>query len=210
MTRDASSRRPHETHWAWRSRLVAAAQAERDRSVPLVTPEAERHGQYDDETVMHVETGTRVQTKRNRHVSSLVRLHHNNQLTNDQFVASQRIIRIAERIERNVSLRCASLEARVDNSRSSSQILLERLNQVRDEVAYTRWRGQLRLPRRLVLDMLLLPVPLAETARRYRFAWTTARRRLVDSLDLFIEIRERVAREVDESDMVRAQSRIAA
>lgn len=204
------ARRRGETHWAWRSRLIGQAQAERDRAQPLVTPETALHGEYEDEFVMHVETGTKAQTKRNRHVSSLVRMHHNGQLTNDQFAASQRIIRIAERIERIVSLRCASLEARVDSSRGSSDLLVERLNQVRDEIAYTEWRQRLRLPRRLVLDMLLAPRPMAEIARQHRFAWPTARRRLLDSLDLFIEIRERAGRMIDESDMLRAQARIAA
>ncbi len=65
-----TAKRPQESHWQWRSRLIREAQQERDRTEPLITSETARHGGYVDETVMHVETGTRVETKRRKSISS--------------------------------------------------------------------------------------------------------------------------------------------
>lgn len=213
---DPRMKRPHETHWAWRSRLIAQAQQERDKAEPLITKQTERHGDYDDEFVMHVETGTQVRTKRNRGISSLVRMHNSGHLDNAQYEAALRIARIAENIERAVSVRCASLEARIDCSCAGRDALVEHLARVRDEIAYSRWRIRIPLPRRMILDMILVDRPLATTARMYGMRWETrggrkgARDLFIGALDLWCDLRERVGKDVDESDLGRAHARIAA
>lgn len=204
------AKRPHETHWQWRSRLMALAQQERDRTIPLITPELESRGWYTTETVMHVETGTRVETKRRRGLSSLVRMHQTGRLDNEQYAAAISIARVAERIERSVSVRCASLEARVDCSSGSRDVLFERLSQVRDEAAYTRWRRQIPLPRRMILDMILVDRPMSTTARMHGVQWEHAREMLIDALDLWCQLRARVAKEIDRDDISRAHARLAA
>lgn len=198
-----------ETDLQWRTRIAQIDTEQRDREAPLVTPEAEQHGDYHDEFVMHVETQTLARTKRNRGMSSLVRMHAHGQLTDEQFVSCEIIIRVAEQIGRNASLRGASMEARVDCSRSGSDALLERIEVVRDEMAYTRWRSRLPMPRRMILDMLLVDRPLAATARRYHVGWPKARRQFLIALDEFSRIREAMRRQVDEDDLSAAHSRLA-
>lgn len=213
---NALNKRPQESHWQWRSRLIALEQQERDRDQPLVTREALRHGIYEDEFVMHVETGTKVQTKRRKSISSLVRMHQTGKLDNAQYEAAIIIARVAEKIERSVSVRCASLEARVDCSSTSRDALVERLSQVRDEVTYTRWRRLIPLPRRMILDMALIDRPLATTARMYGMRWETRNGKrgacelFLRALDLWCDLRERVAKEIDERDIIHAHSRIVA
>lgn len=62
---DPYAKRATETHLQWRSRVAAMEQAVRDRSEPVVPREAQRHGEYGDQFVYHLESGTKVQTKRN-------------------------------------------------------------------------------------------------------------------------------------------------
>lgn len=210
MAKSASAkRRPDESHWAYRSRMIREKQEQRDKARPLVSPFTARHGNYVDDNVMHVETGTIAPTKRNKGLSSLVRMHQTGKLTNEQYEAAIRIARVAERIERSVAVRCASLEARVDNSGGSRNVLIEALSQVRDEMAYTRWRRLLPLPRRMILDMLLVDRALSTTARIYGMDWPRGRRLLVNALDLWIDLRGRVQKEVDDRDVFQAHARLA-
>lgn len=202
-------KRRDETEWQFRSRLARLRQEARDRAEPIVPIEAESHGEYVSEDVMHVETGTRAPTKRRKSISSLVRMHQTGKLDNAQFEAAMRIARIAERIEGQVGVRCASLEGRVDCSSGNRDVLLERLGQVRDEIAYTRWRRQLPLPRRMILDMILVDRPLATTARIHGKRWERARETFIRALDLFTELRSRVSKDVDERDLFAAHARLA-
>ncbi len=89
-------------------------------------------------------------------------------------------------------------------------MLLERLSQVRDEAAYTRWRRQLPLPRRMILDMVLVDRPMATTARMHGVRWEDARDKLIGALDLWCQLRARVGKEIDAADLDRAHARIAA
>lgn len=188
------AKRPNETDLQWRQRIEKLDQDERDRSEPVVTAEAERHGDYRDEFVMHLETQTLARTKRNRDLSSLVRMFNNGQLTQEQLLAGETIMLIVERITRGVAISSGKLEARVDCTRGGAED--EHIRLVRDEIAYSRWRTRLPMPRRLVIDMLTLPQPMSATARSYRLSWAKARKRLVDALDEFVRVRDRVEKEI--------------
>lgn len=48
------ARRPDESFLAHQSRLARERQEQRDRSQPLVTPEAQRHGDYRDDTLFEI------------------------------------------------------------------------------------------------------------------------------------------------------------
>jgi hypothetical protein len=204
------AKRPHETHWQWHSRIALLRQQERDRDQPLVTPEAMRQAQYDDEFVMHVETGTKVQTKRRRQKSSLEALRDRGQLTQDQLNAAQQIARVAESIRRHVSVRCASLEARVDCSGSSHNMLIEHINQVRLERAFSAWRIGIRVPRQLVVDMIVADCSLKATARQHNVGWPRAFRMLESALDLWIKLSFEAGRNIDQQDVDAAHRRLAA
>ncbi len=202
------AKRPQETHFQWRSRVIALDQMERDRDEPVVTPEAARHGDYEDAFVTHVETGTIARAPRNRQVSSLALLHDKGQLTSEQYSAALQIARVAETIERSVSVRCASLEARVDNSGSAHDPLLESLTVARLQVAYRRWRERLPMPRRMIVDMVIADRSLVATARVYGVPWRKARARLVDALDQWGETCARVWKEVGRDELYASYRRI--
>lgn len=205
---NAFVRLPGETHLEHTMRKARVRTDARDRAEPLVTPEAMRHGRYEDADVMHVETMTLAVTKRRRHKSSLLALHERNQLTAEQYAAGQQIAAVAESIRRNVSVRCASLEARVDCAGSSNSLANEYLNQVRLERAFSKWRVGIRVPRQLVVDMIVSDRNLKDTARRHNVGWPRALRMLVSALDLWTDLVERACRDIDQRDLEIAHARL--
>lgn len=211
---NAFTRLPGETHLEHTLRKARVKADARDRSEPIITDETRRHGGYVEEDVMHVETGTRVPTLRRRSISSLVRMHQTGKIDNAQYEAALRIARVAERMERDVGVKGSSV-ARVDCSSTARDALVEYLGQVRDEAAYGRWRRLIPLPRRMILDMVLVDRPLATTARIYGKRWESGkhikggRELFIDALDLWIDLRDRVGKQIDERDLIFAHARIA-
>jgi hypothetical protein len=195
---------PGETHREWQDRLDRADLVRRYPGEPLIPVEAQAHGDYADSVVTHLETNTRAQTKRNRQQSALGLMHEWGAISPAQFEAASQIARIAESIERAVSLRGARLEPRVDCGGSARDMLTERLSQVRLEMTYNRWRDRLPMPRRMVIDMVISDRDLVATARVHNVPWREARRRLIAALDLWLELREAVWREIDADDAGRA------
>lgn len=203
-------KRRDETEWQFRSRLARVRQEARDRAEPIVPKEAERHAHYATDFVVHVETGTKAQTKRRRHQSALEALHHNGQLTNDQLCAAQQIATVVEMIRRNVSVRCSSIEARVDCAGSAHDALHEHIRQVRLERAFRMWHSRLWAKARPMLaDMIVNDERLKETARQHRFGWPRALRLLTEALDRWNETVQRVSQDIDERDLEAAHRRIA-
>jgi len=92
--RDPDARQTSESYFAWQSRLQRQHQEERDRQQPLVTAEAEQHGEYSPATVMHVETATRAETKINRGGTPLARWTNSGALTQSQLNAIQLSLRL--------------------------------------------------------------------------------------------------------------------
>ena len=83
------AKRASETDLQWRSRIAAAKQAERDKTQPLVTPEAERHGKYVDAFVVDPEGhgSTMAKVSVNRGGDPVDRWFADNRLTETQMVA---------------------------------------------------------------------------------------------------------------------------
>lgn len=160
--------------------------------------------------IIHAETFTRATVNRFRQYSALGEMHERGQLTDDQFYAAQQIARVAEMIQRNASVQCASLEARVDYAGSAKDILVERLGQVRMEVAYSKWRTSIAMPRRMILDMVLEDRSLFVTARVYRVGWPRAKRLLREALDLWCELLWKARKDIEQEDLDRAQFRACA
>lgn len=199
---------PGETHREWQDRLDTADLVRRYPGELLMPAEAARHGIYDDRVVTHVETNTRAQTKRNRQQSALGLMHERGTISPAQFEAAGQIARIAESIERAVSLRGSRLEPRVDFGGSPRDLLAERLSQVRLETTYNRWRDRLPMPRRMVIDMVIGDRDLVGTARAHNVPWREARRRLIAALNLWLELRDAVWREIDGDDARRVYRRL--
>lgn len=144
-----------------------------------------------------------------RQEGALARLYRTGAIDAEQLAAAAEIAAVAERIGRDVAVKTASLETRVDVTRIGDGGFFERLGQVRREMAYTRWRALLREPAP-VLDMLTAGVGFTIVAARYRMHNRRARRLLIDALDLWPEILGRVCREVDDRALAVAHARLAA
>jgi len=200
---------PGETDLQWRTRIAQLDQDKRLENGEPVSAFTEQHGEYEPVFVMHVETGTLHHTKRHKGQSALFRMHQNGTLDNDQFVAAQTIMFIHEMIKRGADVKCASLEARVDNGGGNRDASYEALKQVRAEMAYTIWRKRLPAPRPLVLEMLTAPRPMSATARKYKMGWRKARERFVRSLDEFARIHREVTKVVKNEDILRAHDGLA-
>lgn len=204
------AKRAGETALQWRSRVMREEEIIGGRNGPLVTAEAQQHSEYADDFVLHVETFTLARTKRNTTTSPFLDLYLRGTIDTEQFAASQEIASAAENVRRAVSVRGASLEARVDNSGSARDALVEHIAHVHISMAYTRWRSRLPMPKAMVLDMLLDAGSLKAKARKYRIGWPKARVVLIRSLDNWIEIRRKIAEEVDERDVEAVYHRLGA
>lgn len=193
---------PRETSLEHRLRCARMKADARNREDPIITPETRRHGGYVAEDVMHVETGTRAPTFRRKSISSLGALHDSGRITNHQLEAAQNIARASRLIRGEVDVRSSSVAARVDCSGSATQALLEHIRQAHLSRAYRRWWASgTRVPRAMLLEMIVQDSALKEIARRYRVGWPRAFRMLTQSLDTFNEMLERVMQEIDQRDL---------
>jgi hypothetical protein len=197
---DERARKQGETNAAWRERIEQYDLTNQVIDGPLVTPEAERHGDYRTQFVMHVETYTLAYTRKNHEFSPFDALLDRGTITKEQYEAAMQIQMVAERVGRAASVRSASLEARVDNSRGGD-LLVERLVNVQFEVAYSRWRQFLPVPKSMILDMILMSGPLKAKARSYGMGWPRARKRLKNALDSWIQHRDHAVSKIDEDDV---------
>jgi hypothetical protein len=141
---------------------------------------------------------------------ALARLYKNGTIDSEQLASAVEIALVAERIARDVSIRTASLETRVDVTRIGDGGFFEALGQVRREVAYSWWRARLRQPAP-VLDMLVCePAGYTVVAKRYRMGNERALTLLIDALDLWPEALSLAFKQVDEKDLAIAHARLAA
>lgn len=179
-------------------------------AIQLEAPTVEQMHQqkYDLGTIIHAETFTRTTVYRVRQQSSLRKMLDDGQLTEDQFWAAQEIAHVAEHLQRGVGVRSASLEARVDCSGSSRDMLIEKLGYVRAEATYSRWRTSIAIPRRMIVDMVLADRALFATARTYHVGWPRAKRLLQNALDRWNELREQSIRSIGQNDLDKATLRV--
>jgi hypothetical protein len=144
------------------------------------------------------------------HQGALAQLHTNGTINDDQLAWAGQIAYAAESIERDVDVRTASLEARIDQSRGGSEVE-QRIGVVRMHMAYTRWREMLPAPKRLVLDMLVGdPIGYTVAARRHRVHWKRARRELIRAIDRWPECTDWAYRSVTDEDLERVRGALAA
>lgn len=201
--RELADRQDLSRH-AWAERHPALAKAERalrkERAVLL-------------DRWKHKGAGTPETHERaaRRNQGALARLCENGTISADQLAAAEEIAQTAERIGADVSVRTASLETRIDAGRRGDGTFYERLAQVRLEVAYTRWRSEVRGPIAAVLDMIVGfgdggAIGFTVAAKRYRMHNRRAKQLLVDALDLWLRIRGRVSREVDDATLAAAHA----
>lgn len=119
-----------------------------------------------------------------RRPDALLRAHVRGDITDDQLAHAHEIAMVAESIKRDVDVSTASLEARVDVSRSNDPDIIEGLKRVRYHWAYTQWRKALPAPKGMILDMIEgEPLPYSTAARQHGVGHRKAKARLSAALD---------------------------
>ena len=171
-----------------------------DRAEHLIPPEALAQGDFADVTVV-ADDQSQATVKRNRMTNPMYTLYEHGSINEDQYDAAMEIARVAEEITRTIGLRSASLEARVDNSGSAKNLLIESLSRVQLEATYNAWRSQLPMPRRMIIDLALGSGTIAASARRYRMRRAKVRKILIKALDSWIGLREKVREQIEASDV---------
>jgi hypothetical protein len=71
--KDPYAKRLGESSLEYQSRITRMEQEQRDKGTSILTPEAEKHGDYIDKFVHHAETGTKTRVKMNKGGSSIER-----------------------------------------------------------------------------------------------------------------------------------------
>lgn len=168
------------------------------------TPEWFQHGDVENYTP-ELPDGTvrEIKTVRRKSQSPWLRMVEAGQIAPEIFAAAQSIAYVHERITRAGGLRSGTLQARVDQCKSSGELILERLSDVHDEMAYSAWRNGLPMPRAMFLEMVLSDRPLSTTAKNYRMGWRRARKLLILQLEKYLEIREKIGRSIKPEDLQR-------
>ncbi|HXH52555.1 MAG TPA: hypothetical protein VNH53_03875 [Sphingomicrobium sp.] len=202
----AADERAEASRAAWARRHPEAAAAERAlrRANAKIRQQWKHKNEGTPETHEHA-------SRRNQ--GALARLYKSGAINAEQLAAAVEIAAVVERIGADVSVRTASLETRVDVDRHGDGSFYERLGQVRREIAYSRWREQVRAmgPIAAVLDMVAgEPAGFTVVARRYGMHNRRAKRLLIDALDLWPALLWAARREVDEKALDQAHARLAA
>ena len=102
------------------------------------------------------------------------------------------------------------MEARVDCSGSARDALNESLYRVRAEGAYTEWRANLPLPRRMVIDMVTQDAGLKAIAAQHGMGWSRARDVLTEALDRWPTILAKYVKVIDQEDVDAQHARLRA
>jgi hypothetical protein len=140
---------------------------------------------------------------------ALARLYLNEVIDRDQLAAAVAIGQVAERIGADVAVKTSSIETRVDVTRMGDGAFYENLTRVREEVAYTRWRSEVRGPIGAILEMIVgEPAGFTIVAKRYRIGNKRAKRLLIDALDLWPRILGTVCKEIDDATLAAAHAGI--
>lgn len=118
------------------------------------------------------------------HHDAIVQLEANGTIDKEQAEWAAEIANVYRSIEADVAVSVASLEARVDQSRSAQHLVGESVRRVRLHHAYTLWRDALPNPRQMVLDMIVGdPIGYTVAARRYGVHNRKAKRLLIEAIN---------------------------
>lgn len=140
---------------------------------------------------------------------SLARLYRTGAIDAVQLASAVDIASVAERLGRDVAVKTASLETRIDSGRRGDGTFYEALGAVWREIAFREWSRALGDSARLVLHLVLDDAGLVAAAKRYRIGHRRATRVLVDALDRWEPFLRDARKAVDEPALARAHARIA-
>jgi hypothetical protein len=192
--------RREQSRQAWARRHPELARAERS----LRRARVQRDSRWSHKNDGTAETHEHASRQEGR----LAELYRTGTIDAEQLLAAVEIANVAERIGRDVAVKTASLETRVDMTRMGDGSFFERLGQVRREYAYTRWREKLPHPAP-VLDMLVGdPEGFTVVARRYRMHHRKAKRLLIEALDRWPAELIHACRMIDDDALDKAHVRL--
>lgn len=147
----------------------------------------------------------------NHRAGPLARLFDSGAIDAEQLAAAVDIADAYERRCREVTVRTASLETRIDAGRRGDGAFYEALGAVQREVAYQRWSAAVRGPLAAVLTMIVGDaLGYTIVARRWRMSNRRAKQLLLDALDLWWRELGSARRDVDAATLVAAHAGILA
>ena len=114
---------------------------------------------------------------------AIARLYLSGALSADQLAWSIEIAMVHAQIIRDVTVRCISLETRVDNGGGGDRAFWEALGAVRREWAYGRWRDDLGEIAGAILAIIVDDCPITLIARQRGMHVRRMRKALSDALD---------------------------
>lgn len=138
------------------------------------------------------------------------RLYLSGAIDSEQLESSSQIAGVAEQIGRDVSVRTASLETRVDTTRRGDGAFWENLYRVRLEVAYGRWRAAHASHIAPLLEMIVEDVAITIVARRYRIGVRRTKAILIAALDAWPAYHLDARAEIDPATLAAAQAGVLA
>lgn len=124
---------------------------------------------------------------------ALARLHASGAIDKDQLAAAEQIETAYRAITAGVTVRTASLEARVDGG-GHGRAERQAIGRIHADLAYDFWRAQVGGCADVLLRIIVHDVPLTVIARDGRIGMPRARRMLTDALDLWWFARKRTMR----------------
>ena len=137
---------------------------------------------------------------------ALARLYERGVIDDDELAWSQEIASVHERIGRDVGVRSASLETRIDCARHGDADFHEALGAVRREMAYSWWRTAARErfgadAAAAVVGVICDSLSMSLAARQGHMRNSAARKLLVDALQMWPRFLAAARRAVDGDDL---------
>ena len=191
-----------------RYRLLHPRRAAEERA--LRKAQAERQRDFGHKRNGTVETHAQAAQVRQ---GALARLYQSGAISIEQLGSALEIAAEVERIGADVSVKTASLETRIDISRSGHDMFFESLGRVRRAVAYSRWRAELpRVSEGMgaapVLAMIVDDIGIVEAARQFGIHRRRAKRVLIAAVDLWPQVLGEAIRDVDAEDLAILERRL--
>ena len=176
------------------------------------TREQLQTGEFDKVGVGHAEgvQTTSLAYVRRQPRSALRYMNEGGSISDDELHAAREIALVVEYLQRSVDSRCASMEARVDCSRSPVAQVNESLRMVRLESAYSEWRAGLPSPMGMVIEMIVKDTGLKDIAKRHHKHWEkTARPMLIEQLQRWTPLAKKYAARIRHEDLIIMHARLS-
>lgn len=136
---------------------------------------------------------------------SIARLYESGDITIEELAAAHEIAGVAERIGRDVGIRCISLETRVDCGGNRFDRAFESLGSVRREIAYGAWRASLSHPG-LILSLVVSDMGISVAAKSHHMRNSRAKHLLSRALASWPDFYRDACDKVSSADLAAAQA----